>query len=168
MAFSWLVFTEIEGSVVLSLAESLEEATEKAAKELRPRGSVRPGASGVILLDHALRAAQVQSYSRAGHEMVYNIHHLSERPPMIAAAYDGLYSGGYDAERDLAAGIQPSPDKVKFFIQRLNIPVHLHSRVESPSITEKVVKKGINPLYIAVGAGALALILLMVFLLGKH
>ncbi len=166
---TWLVLYEFDGSIVLKKGDSLEDATRMADNALKAKGENRASAVGVVKLDHDLRAAQVQNYRRAGHSALYHeAEPETEKAPMNARAYDALCSFGYDIERELASGNQPAPEKLIPFIQLLGIPVHVLKRVETgPPISERVIPKGVNPVYAVFGIAVLVIVLLMAFLLSK-
>lgn len=102
-----------------------------ARAALKKPEKVRAAAAGVIKLDHALRTAQVISYTRGGKDL-YAGQEEKERPPANPIAYDLICSFTYDIDKELAAGNPPAAEKVSAFVQKLGIPIVLAKKTEPP------------------------------------
>jgi hypothetical protein len=116
---------------MLSVGETVFEAEQMARAALTAPEAVRAAAAGVIRLDHALRTAQVLTYSRGGRDFFAGQEEKDKAPP-DPIAYDLLCHFGYDIDRELAAGHQPPPEKISAFVQKLRIPIVLAKKTEPP------------------------------------
>jgi hypothetical protein len=123
---SWLVLKEMNGTVVLSVAASLDEGIEECESLLRPSATPPAEAAGVVMMDHALRAAQVTYYRRQGQRK--GNRETQELPSAVPGAYDALCGFGIDIEREILSGRPPSAEKIATFVRLLGIPVILERK----------------------------------------
>lgn len=161
---SWLVLKEMNGTVVLSVAASLDEGIEECESLLRPSATPPAEAAGVVMMDHALRAAQVTCYRRQGQRK--GNRESQELPSAVPGAYDALCGFGTDIEREILSGRPPSAEKIATFVRLLGIPVILERKSEDSPQERAMKRKQTVTLFVGVGV-FLFVVVLVLFLLKK-